>query len=685
MVTWLTSLGAQQVLTEDVNAQEERCVTTETHEGQYPGAGLNAGACGSRAAMAADAVNHVVTKYTKKKPVLFSLRDLQKRAKELWRPQHTKGHSKRQAKKWEDEDPEEDIIGVEAAEEELVVDEGEPICGIVGTENNTLKRDELAVKLVGILVMPSKAPPHIFSSSKNNIFDAIKKRCTDKQRPCTLTNNDKAKIKEFVNKAISKDGPFSESRVRRFFDEVFDLESFRSGKWLKSRFWAKIHQLFRQIDPKFDLKTMIKLEPMPPGKPPRFLIADGDEGQIMSMLSIKCFEFCLYGHMPRKHVKHVGRREAAESVVAELEGLRLVEGDGSAWDTTCNNIIRALLEGPVLEHITKIADEYCILPSSWTAAHIDVCADEWLKLIFKDKYDTVKIWIRGQRRSGHAGTSCLNWWVNYCMWVCSLFKEPWRMLNDKICRGVDVTGAVLTWAGKFEGDDSLVGTNRDLLSEACNALRTFVLEFWSRAGFDMKFVFPLYSGDVTKARKTELRGATVNKRATFCGMHYAVNEEGKLTSEFCPEIPRAFANGGTSCSPEGRQAFMQADVYRAKQVARACALGRALDFAGISPMLSTKYLRYADSLGVKKIIDGQDARDVSFKLTGKADADLSEIESKIWESNAGKDHTDDLKLWLALGFEVSELEWDVFYAYEWNWKRLTAFDEFQASLPRAFV
>lgn len=686
MVNRLANLGAAENLTAEESSQQERCMYQESEENLYPNfpkIGLNAGACAPRAALVANAIDYVVTRLVTP-PELFSIRELQKKAKELWHPLYKKGHSKHDEKRVSKENEEEDLIGVGGMPDVSDVINGEPICGIVGRENGTCLKDEIAAKLVGILVLPGSCKPCVYSSSRNNVQDAIRQRCTEKAKPCTFTTDDREKISKLVAKSMEKDGPFSEARIRKFYSEVFDIETFRGGKWTKNRIWTKIASLMKTVDPKYDLKVMVKLEPMQEGKPPRFLIADGDEGQIMAMLAIKCFEWCLYGHMPSKHVKHVGRREAAQDVVKDLKDLRFVEGDGSAWDTTCNNDVRALFEGPILAHITKIAATYCMLPDCWVWAHVTICADAWLKLIFKDKYGRLCIWIKGQRRSGHAGTSCLNWWVNFCMWICSMFKEPWRMLCDKTRKGQDVTGAMLAWAGKFEGDDSGVGTDRDLLSESCNALRKAILDFWDRGGFAMKFVFPLFSGDESSVRKTPLVGAIVSRRATFCGMSYAVNELGQLTGEFCPELPRALRSGAISCSPEGRDAFMRSDLYRAKQVARACALGRSVDFAGISPMLSMKYFRYSKSMGVGKILECADSREVSFKLTGKVGADLSEIESTVLALNTGKDQTDDLKLWHALGYEVSELECDVFFQYDWAWTRLTQFDDFRNSLPSAF-
>jgi len=66
------------------------------------------------------------------------------------------------------------------------------------------------------------------------------------------------------------------------------------------------------------LSCDVKLEPMPEGKAPRMLIADGDEGQVLALLTICCIEDLIKKHMPKKTIKGLGKRKAMERIAAEL-------------------------------------------------------------------------------------------------------------------------------------------------------------------------------------------------------------------------------------------------------------------------------------------------------------------------------------------------------------------------------
>jgi hypothetical protein len=443
-----------------------------------------------------------------------------------------------------------------------------------------------------------------------------------------------------------------------------------------------------KVDPKWKLSTSIKLEPMPAGKAPRFLIADGDQGQIMALLVIKCMEECMFSKFPSKCVKHCGRKEGAAKLIKELDGLHTVEGDGSAWDTTCNNTVRKLFESPVLEKIGNIAKKYCVVPDTWIEAHQQICESEKLSIWFngKDKTDRKKFTILGQRRSGHAGTSCLNWWVNFSMWACSTLRDPWTILDEKTNTAMTIEGERIFIKIICEGDDSLAGMSINLLASTREELCSKILSFWERAGFDMKFVFPRFGGaTLPKGLK-----ATTSERATFCGLHFAVDQEGKLTGAFCPEIPRAFTNGSVTVSPQAREGFVLGNVYRIKQVARAASLARAYDFAGICPTISTKYLRYSQSLQVNTIAENTEAQELMWKMHGREaprkQLVISELEEKINELNAGTPdgYSTDLALYQSLGFNVTLDELEAFVAYEWDWDRLDDFNGLCMSLPAAF-
>eukprot|EP00972_Heterocapsa_arctica_P056549 8347127-Heterocapsa_arctica.AAC.1 len=60
--------------------------------------------------------------------------------------------------------------------------------------------------------------------------------------------------------------------------------------------------------------------------------------------------------------------------------------------------------------------EYGGDPEKWHLEHSKACEAGKLKLFYNHKYETMQVTIDAIRRSGHRGTSCLNWWINFVKW-----------------------------------------------------------------------------------------------------------------------------------------------------------------------------------------------------------------------------------------------------------------------------
>lgn len=250
----------------------------------------------------------------------------------------------------------------------------------------------------------------------------------------------------------------------------------------------------------------------------------------------------------KKSIKHCAKRRAIGRVVKELtkEGAKLIEGDGSAWDTTCNASIRDLVENPVLKHIMQVLIPYGVVPEQWHAEHQKCNEKKELKLFFQRKLDKMRIRIDAIRRSGHRGTSCLNWWMNFVNWACSIYKEPERFLDPKVRKGEDVMGVKRWWAGAFEGDDSLCALYPPMMEG--DLLDKNFLGWWERQGFRMKIIY-------------------ADRRATFCGYHIAC-AYGEPTGFACPELVRALVGAGITTSSTAITAAKAGDVdtVRASQL-----------------------------------------------------------------------------------------------------------------------
>ena len=118
----------------------------------------------------------------------------------------------------------------------------------------------------------------------------------------------------------------------------------------------------------------------------------------------------------------------------------MVEGDGSAWDTTCKILIRADTENIVLNHVMTVLIGKGVCPEVWQEEHERVNNEKKaLKLFFQKAFEKTSFKIPPIRRSGHRGTSCLNWWDSQCTWLSSIFKGPARFLDIRVKKGEDLT------------------------------------------------------------------------------------------------------------------------------------------------------------------------------------------------------------------------------------------------------
>lgn len=557
--------------------------------------------------------------------------------------------------------------------------------GVIGQSMNPTNSKQV----VGVLSLPVTDNPNVYAKESDNIDAAIDYRITKKQRAFTATVEDRALIGQMVAAAIGENprrAVFSTRKVVTWWENHL-LNDLRSGKWAESRLTKTVEGLCARIDPQFKLSCDIKLEPMPEGKAPRMLIADGDEGQVMALLTICCIEDLIKKHMPKKTIKGLGKRPAMERLAAELRapaaafsktkgkmngqhtgyskpvppGVSIFEGDGSAWDTTCSAKLRDCVENPVIMHVGSIVRALMSEPTVWVDAHYDACALHKLAMTFKKNNEYKKILIDAIRRSGHRGTSTLNWWVNFVCWHVSIFKTPEIFLDPDVRYGEDHSGIWRWLASGFEGDDSILSTTPKI--KESDEIYVSILQRWERLGFNMKIFL----------RST---------RALFTGYYLALDNSGP-TGVMMPEVDRCFARAGISCSPKMIEYFKAKNRAGCISVSRAAALSRAYEFAGLSPTISSKYLRYYESLGGNTHID----RDLMMRTTG-ATTDFSEPEilSEINVKNGEALSFDQSELdrLEATGFACTHDELVAFSTKIWDYDLLKDWEGFRESLPSSW-
>lgn len=541
-------------------------------------------------------------------------------------------------------------------------------------------------QIVGVVALPVTEPPNVYAREANNVDSAIHNRITMQQRPFTANAEDKELLGRMVHEAIGNDprrSLFSAKRVGAWWEQrVFN--DLKSGKWTDDRLSRAIEGLCRRIDPGFRLKCDIKLEPMQEGKAPRMLIADQDEGQILSLLTICCIEDLIKKHFPNKTIKGRSKRDAMEVISKELRvpntayertnqkcnskappGLgpqaTVFEGDGKAWDTTCSAELRAHVENPVIYHVAAVLKTLMVQPDSWVDAHSDISGFTKLTMLFSRNDEFKKYIIDAIRRSGHRGTSCLNWWVNYVCWHCAIFEKPETFLDPTARYGRDHTGVYRWLASGFEGDDSALTTTPKI--EKGGALHVSILQRWERLGFNMEIFI-------------------CDKYAKFTGYYMALDANGP-TGVLMPEVDKCFSRAGVSTSPTMVECFKRGDRAGCMAISKSSALAKAYEYAGCSPTVSSKFLRFYDTLPGKARVD----RELQMRTCG-GDAVFSEpdVVAQIHYRNGVAMNFDggELARFKAVGFDCTDEELTNFSLRIWDYDVLKDWEGFRASLPETW-
>jgi len=183
----------------------------------------------------------------------------------------------------------------------------------------------------------------------------------------------------------------------------------------------------------------------------------------------------------------------------------------------------------------------------------------------------------------------------------------------------------------------------------------YALEFWRRAGFNMKIFIRTGVG-------------------LFVGTEVALDEYGP-TGEYVPEISRTFQKAGISCSSSAKKSVKEGAAGDGQlDNLRSClALAKAYDFAGIVPSISRKYLSCAQSLA-----------EMDHELQMRTGEDsVDGILEAIHDANAIISPEQENALLVKFGRSITQAERDVFEAYSWqcDMKATTSYGEFYNSLP----
>jgi hypothetical protein len=435
-----------------------------------------------------------------------------------------------------------------------------------------------------VAIGPISGPVVCYGNTSANLAAAIEERITKKKTKVKLTAADRAKVTSVVDALLDK--VFTPDAINGWAEKLGDhtFSDLRSKAWSEKRYKQTLQRLLEK-DPRQPLHADagVKHEVLPlqdPPKPPRMLLADGDESQVMSLPVISCLEHLLFEHFPHRNIKHRPSEQGVRDCLAHLaeacgrEDFWVVEGDGSAWDTTCSTKIRALIENRIIRRIGDVLGASDAVPQWWRELTQDLNEREFLRVRAPRKeLKNGEKWcaiISAIRRSGHRGTSVLNWLINFVLWSAALLDDPTQaVLQAGLITLPD--GSVL--AMSFEGDDSILAGSG--WGDAAERLRA-AEAFWQRAGFRMKL---------------RIHGA--GSVAEFCGWHCLVGPSGPDQHNCCPDLRRNVACGAWTESKGAVACVKVGDLRGYHRVGLASNLSRYLSFAGSVPLLAQYYLQIA--------------------------------------------------------------------------------------------
>lgn len=551
--------------------------------------------------------------------------------------------------------------------------------GIIGTTQTP--NDPKAV--VGVLVFPVGKKPNVYTNCASNLEEAVRVRVKEKAQKCLLREKGHEALLERVGGTVRKfiTCVLPESKLDEFRVANPLLEFTRSNKWSQARWDEGVKKMETTLEPRFQHAGQVKAEPMPEGKAPRMICADGDSGQVLSAYTIGCLEYCVKKYFPLATIKGRGKKLAMEQILGNMRmtpkearrfhsGFTAYEGDGSAWDTKCSTTLRDCIENPMIKHILASHVRNGDVHPEWADALREVIGKPKLRIIMKNKkfQEYLDFTIDAIRRSGDRGTSILNWVINYVCTICAIFAHPWFIVQDPTVRiHRDLEGNMRFWVAAYEGDDSAAMTAPKISAN----FQKQIEDTWIVYGHQMKLVFS-------------------TTKINFVGNTCTFDRYGPLPELTCPDLARAMSNSGVSCSPGILQAWRDHDDSTVASIAVAKAVSRAYDFAGVLPTVSRKYLEYASSLLSRdrvaltgKVQDDYEGRELRIRVTGDMHEHvyLPDVVREIEILNSEIHPDDELKRLHAIGHSATAAELAEFVDWQWTLDSIHDTSGFVGSLP----
>jgi hypothetical protein len=496
--------------------------------------------------------------------------------------------------------------------------------------------DPLAVKFGA-----SPFEPIFWANTVYNGKLAIDERIVKPEVPMTIDEDQEKELIAIVNAFVTK---FRNSKLVPEILMALLFIDYKSKKWTEARAIKALRDLCERYSPGYKFKGKVKLEPGKNGKPPRLIISDQDAGQVMAWMVIGLLERYIFATYTKRSIKNMSKKtrmkKLAEDFHLDKHGQSgefvervlacILENDGSAWDACMRARLRKLVEEPFIEAATQMVSEYIVPASMYAEEHLQSTKGKTLTLRFPvgmrdlrhndpenaelepgvTLYDyyalrkDVRIKIDAIRRSGHRGTSILNWIANHILWVWVLFGGKGVVFShEEKKRCIDIFGADRRVLFCFEGDDSILVCSGSFTDDQIAQLSAR----WTALGHRPK----LY-----------LRRA--GEAAEFCGWKFLVDGHGLVPGGETVDVPRQFRNGHTCIAPEAVTAVLRGNRKAFAKIAVPGMLTRAYTLADNAPSLAQYFLNMAEYFNGGTVTDANFSSRELYKL-GELAADLPEM------------------------------------------------------------
>jgi hypothetical protein len=452
-------------------------------------------------------------------------------------------------------------------------------------------------KAVAKQIAPDLFPTVAHANTIANAQDGIARRLDAKHRVYNPERANILKTRKMVDAIIER--VFTKKKIGEWRRRHPEISELKSSKWSGKRFWQAYEDLMGKMQVRIKPELRIKVNEQTPdiNKPCRPLVSDGDLGNLCNLLTVSCLEDLLFEHFSKQNIKHKGKDVAMKLVTEYLASVTkgqstYIEGDGSAWDSTCGPEIRGLIENPVLEHISESLLGDIEVNNIWIEAamtlrkknKLNVVAKTWdIDMCGRKLYTPMT--ILGIRRTGDRGTSVLNYLLNLVLSVCALLDDPVGFVVDPLRKKHNIGGNPIGFGIACEGDDSLMRVGKTFSMDE----EQVIVKFWEGFGFNMKLKM--------------LRAS--NGYIDFVGYHILVKDD-IITDVMCPQFARNL-----------RSYAWTSDMTEGSDTAYMALMSRAIAFYGNFVPLGRLFHACARSVARGSKTDSAGHHELSMKLFGE--------------------------------------------------------------------